>query len=319
MTISADLPAPPEGLIIELVTPLTASGKLDAEGLARLVERAAPQADGLLAGGPAAGEGLELPPEVRRELLGHLLEVLGGRRPLFFGITGPTGEATRESARAVLEEVRRRKYPGPVFLVDLPLWYHSNRGLPQFYQNLLAEADLPLILLNLPEIVQRRARVFKHLNLRTSVFKKLAALPGIAGLIYQGDMGRFLNYHHAALNRPNFAFYDGDESRFLTRPGAWGVVSPGALLLPDTWLRVSRACLHPEELGDSPERRQQIWEDSARLLRLAELYRRVPAPWLKTALAAQGLIQTDTAASPSSALPPPPKQKVLKFLTDIAD
>ena len=260
-----------------------------------------------------------MPPEVRRELLGRLLEILGGSLPLFFGITGPTGDATRESARAVQEEIRRRKYPGPVFLVDLPLWYHSNRGLPQFYQNLLAEAGLPLILLNLPEILQRRARVFKHLNLRTSVFKKLAALPGIAGLIYQGDMGRFLNYHHAAINRPTFAFYEGEESRFLTRPGAWGVVSPGALLLPEIWRRVSRACLHPEELGDSPESRQGIWEDSTRLLRLAELYRRGPAPWLKTALAAQGVIQTVTTASPSPALPPPPKQKVLEFLAEITD
>ena len=319
MTISPNLPGPPEGLIIELVTPLTASGELDAEGLGRLVEQVAPQADGLLAGGPAVGEGLELPQEVRRELLGHLLEILGGRLPLFFGITGPTGDATRESARAVKAEILRRKYPGPIFLVDLPLWYHSNRGLPQFYQNLLAEADLPLILLNLPEVVQRRAPAFKHLNLRTSVVKKLAALPGIMGLIYQGDMGRFLNYHHAAINRPTFAFYEGDESRFLTRPGAWGVISPGALLLPDTWRRVSRACLHPEELGDSPERRQEIWGDSTRLLRLAELYRRGPAPWLKAALAAQGILQAATTLSPSPSPSPLPGQKVLEFLADIAD
>ncbi|OGP70030.1 MAG: hypothetical protein A2Y80_05900 [Deltaproteobacteria bacterium RBG_13_58_19] len=319
MTISPNLPGPPEGLIIELVTPLTASGELDAEGLGRLVEQVAPQADGLLAGGPAVGEGLELPQEVRRELLGHLLEILGGRLPLFFGITGPTGDATRESARAVKAEILRRKYPGPIFLVDLPLWYHSNRGLPQFYQNLLAEADLPLILLNLPEVVQRRAPAFKHLNLRTSVVKKLAALPGIMGLIYQGDMGRFLNYHHAAINRPTFAFYEGDESRFLTRPGAWGVISPGALLLPDTWRRVSRACLHPEELGDSPERRQEIWGDSTRLLRLAELYRRGPATWLKAALAAQGILQAATTLSPSPSPSPLPGQKVLEFLADIAD
>ena len=58
MTDQGIFSPPPEGLIIELVTPLTSFGKLDKEGLARLVERVAPQADGLLAGGPAAGEGL---------------------------------------------------------------------------------------------------------------------------------------------------------------------------------------------------------------------------------------------------------------------
>ncbi|MEW6386942.1 MAG: dihydrodipicolinate synthase family protein [Thermodesulfobacteriota bacterium] len=319
MTEQGIFSTPPEGLVIELVTPLTASGELDTQGLERLVERVAPAADALLAGSPGVGEGLELPPDTRRRLLGRLLEILGGRLPLFFGITGPTGEETGKSALMVREEVARHKYPGPVFLVDLPLWYHSNRGLPQHYQRLLAEARLPLILLNLPEVVQRRAPVFKHLNLRTSVFKKLTARPEILGLIYQGDMGRFLNYHHAALARPNFAFYEGDESRFLTRPGAWGVISPGALLLPDTWRRVSRACLHPEELGDSPESRQEIWADSTRLLRLVELYRRGPASWLKAALAAQGVIQADATAAPSPPLPPPPKQKVLEFLADITD
>src|SRR4030042_5358568 len=122
MTISPNLPGPPEGLIMGLVPPRTASGELDAEGLGRLVEQVAPRADGLLAGGPAVGEGLELPQEVRRELLGHLLEILGGRLPLFFGITGPTGDDTRESARAVKAEILRRKYTGPTFLGDLPLW-----------------------------------------------------------------------------------------------------------------------------------------------------------------------------------------------------
>ena len=101
------------------------------------------------------------------------------------------------------------RLPGPVYLVDLPLWYHSNRGLPQVHQRLLDEVSRPLVLLNLPELINRRAPWFKRRNIRTQVFKKLAALPGVAGLIHQGEMRRFLNYHGAAALRPGFAFYEG--------------------------------------------------------------------------------------------------------------
>ena len=47
------LPSPPEGLVIELVTPLTDGGDLDAEGLSRLAARTVTAADGLLVGGGA--------------------------------------------------------------------------------------------------------------------------------------------------------------------------------------------------------------------------------------------------------------------------
>ena len=242
--------SPPEGLIIEIVTPLTPAGDLDVESLARLLERVLPVADGLLVGGPEAGEGLALTPEIRLDLLTRTLSRVGGSRPVFFGITGAAPAETRRLALAARQVVGRLGYQGQVFLADCPLWYHSNRGLPQFYRGWLKEANLPLLLLNLPEMLQRQAFLFKHRNLRTQVVKKLAALPAIVGMIYQGEMRRFLNYHLAAVARPQFAFYEADESRFLTRPGAWGVVSPGAQLYPEAWRQVARACLHPEEVAD---------------------------------------------------------------------
>jgi dihydrodipicolinate synthase/N-acetylneuraminate lyase len=304
---------PPEGLIIEPVTPLTPAGELDVASLARLVERLTAVADGLLVGGPEAGEGLALPHEVRLALLAQSLTEVRGRVPVFFGITGSTPEETRELALAVPRVMKRQGYQGQVFLADLPLWYHSNRGLPQFYRGLLPEAGLPLILLNLPAMMHQRAFLFKHRNLRTQVVKKLTALPDIAGLIYQGEMRRFLNYHLAAVARPLFAFYEADEGRFLTRPGAWGVVSPGAQLHPEAWRQVTRACLHPEEVGEDFTARHQLWEESTRLVNLAGLYRPAPAPLLKAALAAQGILTSDATAPGTPPAPPPQKQKLLDF------
>jgi dihydrodipicolinate synthase/N-acetylneuraminate lyase len=311
------LPSPPEGLIIELVTPLTPTGEVDSPSLSRLVEQMAAVADGLLVGGPEAGEGLLLPLEVRLDLIAHGFAAGNGRVPLFVGITGATPEETRESALAVRRMMDRQGHAGQVFLADLPLWYHSNRGLPQFYQKLLEEAGLPLVLLNLPEVVNQRAYLFKHRNLRTQVVKKLAALPMILGMIYQGEMRRFLNYHLASVSRPTFAFYEADEHRFLTRPGAWGVVSPGAQLYPEAWRRVSRACLHPEEVGEDLTARHHLWEESSRLLHLAGLYRAAPAPLLKAALAAQGIIASEATAAGTPPAPPPQKQRLLDFCTGV--
>jgi dihydrodipicolinate synthase/N-acetylneuraminate lyase len=310
--------APPRGLIFELATPLHPDGALDEVSLGRLVGRVISQADGILAGSPDVGEALELSGPTRRQLCSALLTAVAGRAPLFFGITGHTAADTRELAAAVQEECRRLGYGGQVFLVDLPLWYHSNRGLPQACQRLLEGASQPLILLNLPRLISRRAPLFKRRNIRTHVFKKLAALPSIVGLIHQGDMRRFLNYHGAAARRPEFAFYEADEANFLARPGAWGVVSPGAQLFPAFWSLVTRVCLHPEEVDRDPELQMETWNLSQRLQKLSRAYRLRPAALLKGALTAQGIFSS-AALAPGTPPASPEQQEALLALLDSLD
>lgn len=317
MSDTAPALPPPAGLIVELVTPLLADGRLDGEGLASLLARVVPAADAVLAGSPGLGEALDLLPETRRQLLSQALAAVAGRVPLFLGITGHAEEETRQWALAVTEELHRQNYPGMVYLADLPLWYHSNRGLPQCYQRLLAAAPLPLIMVNQPAVISKRAPLFKRRNIRTHVFKKIAAHPGVVGLIYQGDMRRFLNYHYAAAHRPGFAFYETDEAHFLTRPGAWGVLSPGAQLLPVSWQRVARACLHPEETAADHDDRFELWGLSRHLLELARLYGPNPTALLKTALSAQGIISTATTAAGVSPAPASRREELLAFLASL--
>lgn len=283
-------PVPPQGLIVDLVTPLKPDLSLDEISLGRLVDRVVSQADGILAGSPGMGEALDLPGGTRRALLSAALTAVAGRAPLFMGITGHSEAETRDLALAMHEDCRRRSPGAPVFLVDLPLWYHSNRGLPQACLRLLEEIPLPLVLLNLPHLISRRAPVFKHRNIRTHVFKKLASLPEVVGLIHHGELRRFLNYHAAAARRPEFAFYEADEENFLSRPGAWGVISAGAQLFPAFWRLVTRVCLHPEEVAQDPELRLETWNLGQRLQKLARAYRPAPVALLKSALADQGIL-----------------------------
>ncbi|MCL4502250.1 MAG: dihydrodipicolinate synthase family protein [Deltaproteobacteria bacterium] len=309
------MPVPPKGLIVDLVTPLHPDLSLDEAGLGRLVDRVISQADAILGGSPDVGEALDLPLAVRRRLLTALVSSVAGRVPLFLGITGHSEQETRDLAAAVYEDCRRLHPGTPVFLADLPLWYHSNRGLPQFCRRLLTESPLPLILLNLPRSISRRAPAFKHRNIRTHVFKKLMAIPEVAGLVHQGEMRRFLNYHYAAGRRTGFAFYEADEENFLSRPGAWGVLSPGAQLFPAFWRLVTRVCLHPEEVAKDPELRLEAWNLGQRLQRLTRIYRSFPAPLLKAALAAQGILDRATIA-PGTPAPPPDKRLELLALLE---
>jgi dihydrodipicolinate synthase/N-acetylneuraminate lyase len=310
-------PAPPQGLIVDLVTPLQPDLSLDEASLGRLVDRVISQADGILAGSPEVGEALELAGPTRRRLLVALLTAVAGRVPLFFGITGHSVEETRDLALALQEECRRSSYAGPVYLVDLPLWYHSNRGLPQACRRLLEEVPRPLLLLNLPQLIGRRAPWLKRRNIRTQVFKKLAALPAVVGLIHQGEMRRFLNYHYAAANRSRFAFYEADEENFLTRPGTWGVLSPGAQLAPAFWKLVTRVCLHPEEVAQDPELRLETWNLSQGLQKISRTYRLHPAALVKGALRAQGILDSATVAQGTDPAPPARLEELLALLDSL--
>ena len=119
--------------------------------------------------------------------------------------------------------------------------------------------------------------------------------------------------------RPGFAFYETDEVRFLTRPGAWGVVSGGAQLLPGAWQQVTRACLHPEDTTADPARRYGLWDLGNRLQQVAHLSRGAsPALWKKV-LAGQGVLSSPGIAAGTPLVAPDTEKKLLEFLAGFAD
>ena len=295
----ADSMSLPGGLLIELVTPLSPTGALDVTGLGRLVQWVAPWAAGVVAGSPGVGEALALPPAQRRELYVALLELLPPDLPLVFGITGATLAETLNLAQELEQTTSRCPTARPIFWLDLPLWWHSNRGLPQAYEQLNRVLQYPVVLVNHPHLIRGKPNPLKHVNIRTAVLKKLSRLPMIAGLIYQGELRRFLHYYAAAAARPEFKFFEADERRFLTRPGAGGLVSAGAQLFPETWREVVLACLHPDQSSISAHLREQ----SQLLFSVAELYQLQPAPLLKQGLYEANILSHATVWPTTPAAP----------------
>jgi 4-hydroxy-tetrahydrodipicolinate synthase len=279
---------PPRGLLTALITPLNPQGGLDWDSLKGLIEDLLPFSDGLLIGEPLAGEGLFLPEKIRLELFRGCIETVGGRKPLFLCPTAQTSEETLKNVAAGEQHLRGLQGIPLVFWVDLPLWHHSNRKLPQFYEEWAQRSSLPILLYNHPLLISSLNRSLKRKNIRTAVLKKIAENEQIAGLIQAGDFQRTLHYQRAVRSRREFRIYDGDEMNFLNQPSASGVLSWGANLLPAEWREIVTGSLTPTE---DPARGLSLFKESQKLKNLCGVLGLHPAASLKYALHRLGRIQ----------------------------
>jgi dihydrodipicolinate synthase/N-acetylneuraminate lyase len=279
-------PYPPKGLVATLVTPFDEKGRIDWASLERLAERLFPSVDGLFIGDIQVGEGEGLSNDARLELLRGAIRIVAGKKPLFLCPTAPTEEETLRNVEVLGKDAGSP--PSPLFWVDMPLWYHSNRKLPQLYEEWKKRTSLPILLYNHPQLVSRRGHSLKRKNIRTALLKRLAENEQIVGMIYTGDLKRAMDYQRAVRMRRDFLFYDGDEKNFLNQPSSSGVVSPGAILLPGEWQEVVRASL---ELSEDPTRNRMLWQHSRKLRGLAQVLQKDPARNLKFALERLGVIR----------------------------
>jgi len=280
-------PSPPKGLIVALITPLDEEGRVQWGALREMIGRALPYCDALMIGEGVIGEGLSLPNPVRLELLQGSADAVAGRKPLFLCPTAAKTEETISNLIALTKALEN--YPGQdsLFWVDIPLWYHSNRKLPQFYQEWREYTPYPILLHNHPVLIAKLNRSLKRTNIRTAVLKHLAENERIVGLIQAGDLKRTIPYQRAVRARRDFRFYDGDERSFLNSPSVSGVVSSGANLLPSEWSEVVTASL---KISEDPARNLLLLKQSRKLRDLSQLLQKSPALSLKSAFHRLGWI-----------------------------
>ncbi|MCK4390641.1 MAG: dihydrodipicolinate synthase family protein [Desulfobacterales bacterium] len=293
----------PRGLICPLVTPLKTGDVLDVATLERLISQAGIGADALLLGDVFWGEGLALSLDTRIEMAMATLEIVQGKWPALITITSDAPETTLGLLAGIESFIERSDYTGSVFWVDYPIYYHSNRGLPQFYEAVARDTAIPLILGNHPGLMQSRKRRIKHKNIRTTVLKKLSGIDRIQGLIFSGSLKRSINYHKAVRHRRSFVFYDGDEAAFMKQPSSDGVVAGGANLLPQAWREITWSCLNRYDVQQQyPDHVSQIWETGVMVREFHDLYAKKPAAVLKRMLHVAGVLPNahTAAGSPRS-------------------
>jgi len=282
----------PRGLIIDLITPITGGGGIDGRGLGKQLDRVLTHVQALFISSPYMGEGNNLGTEQREELFEKSLVVIRGRVPVFMWISRETDDKTRETLLALKKRLELRKYNGPVFWVDTPLYYHSNRGLSQHYEDMTSIVKEPFILHNDPDLINPINRPFKRKNIRTAILKDLALIKGIKGLIFLGTLDRAYNYQKVARARMDFRIYDGDESHFLEHPSLSGVVSRGANLAPKAWQKITVSSLNLNgNQGDYPDYLKQVWAAGRYLNNLKELYEAYGSAVIKMVLSKMGVIE----------------------------
>jgi dihydrodipicolinate synthase/N-acetylneuraminate lyase len=302
--MAADRNQLPRGLICPLVTPMKTGDVLDASVLDRLINHAGAGADGLLLGDLFWGEGLALSLETRVELACTALEIIHGKWPVLITITSQNMKATRDLLVRIEDFVERLGYTGRLFWVDYPIYYHSNRGLPQWYESMARDTGIGLILGNHAGLVERRKRAIKHKNIRTHVLKKVSQIEKVQGLIFRGSLKRSMNYHKAVRHRRDFRFYDGDEVVFIRQPSSNGVVAGGANLLPHAWREITWSCLNRYDVQQQyADHTSQILGIGVMVEEFYDCFSPNPAAILKRMLHVAGVLpnaHTASATQPST-------------------
>ena len=178
----------PRGLIVDIITPFTKGRAIDGPGLRKLLNRTAPHAQAVFLASPHTGEGKNLHIEQRVELLEQAVPAMTQHPiPILIWVTRDDEAGSRRTTIALKEVIEKRRYTGDVFWVDTPLYYHSNRGLPDLYRALCSVVGRPYILYNDPGFINGLTRSFKRNNIRTAVLKELISFEGITGLIFSGS------------------------------------------------------------------------------------------------------------------------------------
>lgn len=276
---------PPKGLIVDLITPLNDRGGIDRRGLHSLLEKVLPHADAVLLASAQMGEGRGLSVELKADLLEKAITIIKDKAPIFFWISEESIEGTKQSLALLEDLLDSCNYNGMVFWLDSPLFYHSNRGLYEYYKDLTLNARYPFILYNDPELIRILERPFKRCNIRTSILKNLSRIEKIKALIFRGSLTRANNYQKALSSRPDFRVYDGDETRFLEYPSLSGILSIGANIAPGIWGTITKASLGMQE--EEKEKRDylnQLFQMGNLLKDLIHIYQRNPVWIIKRAL-----------------------------------
>ena len=240
-----DLPL--KGIIPPMITPLTEDGKLDIEGLERLVEH-------LISGGVHGifilgtnGEGPSLTYALRKELIINSCKFVDHRVPVLVGITDTSFEGS-------LEVAQYAKEAGADAVVVAPPYYFpvSQKEMTEYLENLIPKLPLPVMMYNMPSHTKL------HLSLDT--VKRAKELGAIGIKDSSGDMAYFYSLIEEFKDSPEFSIITGTEL-FIPESiinGGHGAVAGGANFFPRLYVDLYEASLSNDKEAIAKLRKKVI-------------------------------------------------------------
>jgi len=219
------------GVVVPIVTPLTAHDEVDRDGLQRLVQRLiGTGVHGIFVAG-TTGEVLALKRRTRLDAIAAVCDAVGGRIAVVAGVVSNCLQEILDYSEAAADSGA-----GYLALQPPPYFPLDNGHIAKFYEQVAERAPLPLVLYNLPQMTNNR--------ISTENVLKLAADPRIAGI---KDSSGDLAYFKAVVEhrtRPDFRVFMGDEALCLEglRMGADGIVPSLANVHPELCCACYEAC-----------------------------------------------------------------------------
>ncbi len=216
-----------QGVVVPMLTPLTASAEIDGEGVSRLVEFLHRGGVSALFTLGSSGEFCALTWPKQCTLLRHAVACARGRLPVYAGVSGNCLAEVQERCAAVAAL-------GADAVVCVPPFYFRNTQ-EQLYAFLSAIADaspVPVILYNIP---------YRTNNpIENDTVVRLAAHGNIIGLKDTiSDFARTLSLLHRLQPYPHFGYLHGSEYLALASAlyGAAGCVPSLANFVPEFFSR----------------------------------------------------------------------------------
>ncbi|HEX2861339.1 MAG TPA: dihydrodipicolinate synthase family protein [Lacunisphaera sp.] len=220
----------PHGVIVPLVTPVTAAGELDEAAAARLVDHLASHGCGMLVLG-TTGEVASLPLALRRRYVEIAVRTTARRTPVF---ACPASNCVSDS----IDSANDYLAAGVDAVVGLlPNYFKLEPAeMRAYFERLAGGIRGPLMLYNMPATT--------GMSLPPDVLEALSELPNITGLKdSEGTAGRREEIARRFAGRPDFSLFMGIAAHSVPalRLGFDGLVPSGGNLYPERWHQLYQA------------------------------------------------------------------------------
>ncbi len=260
-----------EGSCVAIVTPFR-DGKIDREALADLIEFQIENGTSAIVPCGTTGESATLSHNEHEELVGLVIELVGGRVKVIAGTgSNSTAEAVRLTASA-------KKAGADGALVITPYYNKpTQEGLYRYYRTIAEEVDIPIVMYNVPG----RTGV----NLQPSTIARLADITNIVA-VKEASANLSQMTEIIALCGGRVTLLSGDD--FIILPilsiGGKGVISVAANIVPSKVAQLIKL-FNDGDLNGARKIQLELFP-----LCQAMFYETNPIP-VKTALALMGKIQ----------------------------
>ncbi|MDP6380080.1 MAG: 4-hydroxy-tetrahydrodipicolinate synthase [Phycisphaerae bacterium] len=283
-----------QGSLVALVTPMK-GGQIDYKKMAELVKWHIEEGtDGIVPIG-TTGESPTVDFEEHEKVIDTVIDAAGGKVPV---IPGTGGNSTAEAIRLT----KHAREAGATATLQVCPYYNkpTQEGLYRHFAAIAEEADLPMVLYNIPGRT--------GISLTPETVARLAKLPQVVAI---KEATGSLDQASAILSLCDLTILSGDDS--LTLPlmsiGARGVVSVAANIVPGDVARMTHAFLDGDAAAAQAMHRKLF------PLCRAMFVETNPIP-VKAAMKMLGLLESEELRLPMCAISDAARPVVRKALAD---